>query len=87
MAWRYRVRASTPATVLQTLGRARRRPDHRTSGEDLMKIITAKMVDATHGERRQPLAVPPGASLHIAIPSRRDLLSPVDFTDLRVARL
>lgn len=37
-----------------------------------MTIITAKMVDATHGELSQPLAVPPGASLHIAIPEEGD---------------
>ena len=37
-----------------------------------MKIITAKIVDATHVELSQPLAVPPGASLQIAIPEAGD---------------
>ena len=33
-----------------------------------MKIITAKIVDPTHVELSQPLTVPLGASLQIAIP-------------------
>jgi hypothetical protein len=33
-----------------------------------MKIITATLVDPTHLELSQPLAVPLGASLQIAIP-------------------
>ena len=33
-----------------------------------MKIMTATLVDPTHGELSQPLAVPLGASLQIAIP-------------------
>ena len=37
-----------------------------------MKIITATLVDATHGELSQPLVVPPDASLQIAIPKAGD---------------
>jgi hypothetical protein len=33
-----------------------------------MKIITATLIDPTHLELSQPLAVPLGASLRIAIP-------------------
>jgi hypothetical protein len=37
-----------------------------------MKIITARLVNPTHLELSQPLAVPPGASLQIAIPDEGD---------------
>lgn len=37
-----------------------------------MKIMTATLVDPTHLELSQPLAVPLGASLQIAIPDEGD---------------
>lgn len=33
-----------------------------------MKVITAKIVHATHLELSQPIAVPPGAMIQISIP-------------------
>lgn len=33
-----------------------------------MKVISAKILDATHLELSQPIAMPPGATIEISIP-------------------
>jgi hypothetical protein len=35
---------------------------------DIMKVITATIVDATHLEVSQPLTAPPGTTIQIVIP-------------------
>ncbi|ETX02951.1 MAG: hypothetical protein ETSY2_34460 [Candidatus Entotheonella gemina] len=37
-----------------------------------MKVISAKILDATHLELSEPIAVPPGATIEISIPDERE---------------
>ena len=36
--------------------------------DSLMKVISAKILDATHLELSQPIAAPPGTTIEISIP-------------------
>ncbi len=37
-----------------------------------MKVISAKILDATHLELSQPIAIPPGATIEISIPDESE---------------